>query len=169
MPALLPQSEIQAMRQAIADDDRGETTRFDIAITDSIQAELGTYTPSVTDLAKLSEARRNWWLCARFEAESNHGGVEYYLCDSPDGEFASQASAALRAFGADQLAEILDEAIAVVPAHIRSSDLDARSEWCMDHGSGLFDDVNERFYQIGTSEIERLSYAVDHPAEFFQQ
>lgn len=146
-------------------------------ITMSIFDELEAIDEEDTWFELLTPGRRAIRLVADVDMEVNNGGFDqYYLNSSGDG--AILAPAALRAFGFDKVAALVEQANSVFPKgkgppqsrETRLNMLDSLSETATDKWNKL----DSEFFDLPSypdgalSEIPALEYVLAHEAEFFK-
>lgn len=140
-------------------------------ISESIQSELGDKSPLVPDdLASLTDARKNFWLCENFEMEINSGGFSGYFYNA-GGNFAKATIEALRFYNTEEFAKLLSEATALIPEGVLLC-IDERQDWLDEHEDidDKFNELGSRFYgcDLGTTEWLRIEYAINNPLAFFK-
>ena len=133
------------------------------AIDDAFNAALARFHGG-RDFADLS-ARDQLLVCIwGVEADVNNGGFDQFFFNTYGG-MASEASAALRAIGASQMAEIVDEAIARFGPGWVPQDRDARLTRLLalteDEGVS-FDDLDRRFWAYPDDVAALLGVHLGH-------
>lgn len=132
-----------------------DRTAFLIAMSERLCAKCG----ESERLSALSPKERTTYAVDAFQREVSNGGFEQYLCNS-SGALAGELRDALRAVGAERVAEIYRPALAALPAAWLEDEEERRK--LLDKvltGRVLerLDQCDERFYEC-SGDLEQLLY-----------
>ena len=132
-----------------------DRTAFLIAMSKRLCAKCG----EGERLSALSPEERTTYAVDAFQREVSNGGFEQYLCNS-SGALAGELLDALRAVGAERVAEIYRPALAVYPGGWPADEEERRAlldEALTERVSDLVDQCDERFYEC-SDDLEQLLY-----------
>jgi hypothetical protein len=96
-------------------------------------------------LEKLSEPQRVFYLNQELEREINSGGFESFFYNSY-GTYADETVSTLKTIGANQFAQILQEAMNVFPNGQVPKDIDERQELMDSFAEGIWEQIDQKFY-----------------------
>lgn len=175
----LPASAAESLRRLSLTDDADSDKRREIYfdITMSISDELEAIDEDENWYELLTSGRRAIRLIADVEMEVNNGGFDqYYLNSSGDG--AILAPAALRAFGFDKAASLVEAANNAFtkdmgPPQSRRARLKLMDK-LGEAASELWASLDNQFFDLpaypdgGLSEFPMLEYVRAHESEFFK-
>ena len=132
-----------------------DRTAFLVAMSERLWEKCG----EGERLSALSPEERTAYAVDAFQREANNGGFEQYLYNS-SGALAGELLDALRAVGAERIAEIYRPALAALPAAWLEDEEERRKlldKVLTERVSELFDQCDERFYER-SGDLEELLY-----------
>ncbi len=132
-----------------------DRTAFLIAMSERLWEKCG----EGERLSALSPEERTAYAVDAFQREVNNGGFEQYLCNS-SGALAGELLDALRAVGAERVAEIYRPALAALLTVWLEDEEERRKlldEVLTERVSERLDQCDERFYEC-SDDLEQLLY-----------
>lgn len=160
----LPASILGNIQRAMVNDDYSSLNTIDINLAELMQAE-----ERETAFTNMSPHRRAF--LATFEAEShvNSSGFDAMFSYMSD-EMLAEVAPAYRLFNAPSFADLVESAIAKFPTYPpipNPGEREVVTQAWMDDGVDPFQDLFDKFIEIGAATVERMRFVSEHPSEFF--
>jgi hypothetical protein len=113
---------------------------------------------------ELTEPEQTFHLVWRLEAEVNNGGFEQFFFNSV-GAFTPHAAAAFRRIGANESADLIDAAVAIVGEDTAWADTEARQDHVNALNEAALEKLNEldsAFYEYPDGDLAERLYPYVH-------